>query len=559
MRLLLACVLLVGCGSASGDGADPSSSPASPTSPVAMDDAGTSPPPSPDADAPDTASADAEETSAHACALFDATLAKSKWVHVEGDELVYATLPRGDRILDFSVAGYMGGGVAIPDAPVRTTLKPSGGDDTAAIQKAIDDLAKQPLPLRGAVLLSPGDYSLGGSITLSASGIVLRGSGESTVLKITGAPRTVFSIGGTGSWKAKGTPTKITDAYVPSGTRTFHVASTAGLSVGQPVLVDRTVTDAWIHFMGMDTLVRDGSKQTWLSDTTVIHSDRVITAIAGDSVTVDAPISDGLDAKYTAVTLVPYTFDGRIEQVGLESMHVVAPKQTAPIDQPTFTVMEMDAALNGWVRKVTTEEFTFGFVVGSGAKWITIEDSAVTRTAPIDNGAGYPFHYSIAGQQTLVQRCSSSSDDMFSYATQARTPGPNVVLKLVAKGNRNRLQPHQRWATGLLVDSVDSPAEEIDLIDRGTAGSGHGWAIGWSVVWNSDAASLLVEQPPGAQNWAIGSTGKLATASEPGSSDTTPLPTGIIDSPGKPVSPRSLYLGQLCHRLGPKALSATGW
>jgi hypothetical protein len=61
-------------------------------------------------------------------------------------------------------------------------------------------------------------------------------------------------------------------------------------------------------------------------------------------------------------------------------------------------------------------------------------------------------------------------------------------------------------------------------------------------------------------NWAIGSTGKLTTAAPPGSpAGTPPLPQGIIDSPGVPVTPGSLYLEQLCERLGPAAVHAIGY
>src|SRR3989337_1715039 len=71
----------------------------------------------------------------------------SAWVYPgPGGKLVYKTTPAGDRILDFSHAGYMGGGVAIPRVPVKKTVSPTRGeDDSAAIQKAIDELAAMPL------------------------------------------------------------------------------------------------------------------------------------------------------------------------------------------------------------------------------------------------------------------------------------------------------------------------------------------------------------------------------------------------------------------------------
>ena len=66
----------------------------------------------------------------------------SEWVHPGPDgKLAYKTTPAGDRIMDFSYAGYMGGGVALPEVPVKITVKPVEGDSTAAIQEAIDKVS----------------------------------------------------------------------------------------------------------------------------------------------------------------------------------------------------------------------------------------------------------------------------------------------------------------------------------------------------------------------------------------------------------------------------------
>src|SRR5437660_1472593 len=83
----------------------------------------------------------------------------SAWVYrgIDG-KLVYKTTAQGDRIMDFSYAGYMGGGVALPMVAVAKTILPSGGpDDAAMIQAALDEVAKLPLKdgFRGAVLLEP--------------------------------------------------------------------------------------------------------------------------------------------------------------------------------------------------------------------------------------------------------------------------------------------------------------------------------------------------------------------------------------------------------------------
>src|SRR2546423_812276 len=76
-----------------------------------------------------------------------------------------AELPQG--IPDFSHCGYMGGGVPIPDAPVRVVVPRAEGDNTARIQAAIDDLAAlspDDRGIRGAVLLQKGRYDVNGGL-----------------------------------------------------------------------------------------------------------------------------------------------------------------------------------------------------------------------------------------------------------------------------------------------------------------------------------------------------------------------------------------------------------
>jgi hypothetical protein len=207
----------------------------------------------------------------------------------------------------------------------------------------------------------------------------------------------------------------------------------------------------------------------------------------------------------------------------------------------------VDAAIDGWVRDVAAEGFNNGLSVGGGAKRITLDGVSFVHTAPIDGSAGYPADFAFGGQQILMQRCSSQGDHVFSFVTEATEPGPNVVLDLQAKGTSTNLAPHQRWATGLLVDRLASPTGGVDFINRGTAGSGQGWAIGFGVIWNATAANLVVQNPPGSINWVIGSSGKLTA------------PAASVDSAGTAVTPASLYLAQVCERLGPQGLANLGY
>ena len=70
-------------------------------------------------------------------------------------KLVYVTDSLGNKIPDFSNAGYKGGGVSIPYVAVKETVWPVLGDNADNIQAAIDRVSALPLDVngfRGAVL-----------------------------------------------------------------------------------------------------------------------------------------------------------------------------------------------------------------------------------------------------------------------------------------------------------------------------------------------------------------------------------------------------------------------
>jgi hypothetical protein len=516
---------------------------------------------------------------AGACAKLFGGGAITEWARYdESGKLVYKPLDaRGDRIMDFSSAGYQGGGVALPEVPVVATLGPSGGDDTAAIQAALDALAQRPLDskgLRGALLLKPGKYTSAKTITITASGVVLRGSGngsDGTVIDLTDLSHLFLDIRGPGRRTGVGPVASITDAYVPSGARSFTVSDASSFKVGDAVLVGRPVTAAWTHLMGMDTLVRDGAPQTWIAIGSVQSSERTIAAISGNRVTLDIPLSDSLDAQYLrppGPTLQKYTFEGRLSQVAVENLRVTAPPRTAAqAMEPGHggsQLLNMTNTVDSWLKGVAGHNTVEGIHIESGSRRITVEDCQITHDPTDYFTSSAPFDYSVNASQVLVHRSSSKGGNkIFTYATQ-HAQGPNVVLNFTGQG-RASIQPHQRWSTGLLLDNAtgdqvgSGTSAAIAFMNRGTGGSGHGWSQGWGVAWNCTAPVFLIQQPPGGTNWALGCTGALSPPTPAPGVGGPPIPNGIFESMNAPVGPKSLYLAQLCERLGPQALANIGY
>ena len=90
-------------------------------------------------------------------------------------KLVYVADSLGNKIPDFSNAGYKGGGVPIPYVTIKETVWPVLGDNSGNIQAAIDRVSALPLDasgFRGAVLLKIGTYELEKPVNIKASGVV---------------------------------------------------------------------------------------------------------------------------------------------------------------------------------------------------------------------------------------------------------------------------------------------------------------------------------------------------------------------------------------------------
>jgi hypothetical protein len=162
----------------------------------------------------------------------------------------------------------------------------------------------------------------------------------------------------------------------------------------------------------------------------------------------------------------------------------------------------------------------------------------------------------VGGQLTLV-RDSDAIGGRHDFVLDSIVPGPNVFVNDTSDNAYDESGPHHRWSTGTLFDNVvvhattesgHPSAGSLVAYNRGkdSAGSLQGWAGANMVFWNSTGKFLRLEQPPTAQNWAIGCTGDYTVGD------------GFFESLGTPVDPQSLYYAQLQDRLSQSGPSGGG-
>ncbi len=517
----------------------------------------------------------------------------SQWAWLGQDgRLAYQSTVQGDRIPDFSHAGYRGGGVALPNVPVVYTLQPADGDDTQRLQAAIDEVSLRPLDqagFRGAILLKAGEFEITEQVNIRKSGIVLRGEGQGvdgTTLQVTGRSSSFWSrviqVSGQGNiTQAESTRTSVIDTYVPAGAHILTVADASSFVPGDQVIVEVRKNQQWVNDLGMDRLPQSASGNTvtqWDASNFVYKYERTVLQVQGNTLKLNAPLADAIDSLHGTVTVARFDAVGRIENIGIENLRAVATIDgDREEDGEHYRVMIwMGYVKNAWVRDVTSYHFGFGQVMlGKESTSITVQDCrSLDPAARIAGSRRYAFY--LSGQLALVQRCfANESRHPFGY--NAYAAGPNVFLDCQGQDTISDSGPHHRWATAGLLDNVRTPSGTIRVQNRMIMGGGHGWAGAYFVFWNSQAASLTLHSPIFAQNWAIGCIG---TKRDPvyANPDTFRLYTvsdlvdenGQVhyhpewgfdtqdnrnwDSPGQPVWPVSLYLQQLQDRLGSQAI-----
>lgn len=517
---------------------------------------------------------------------------------------------RGDRFTDWSWCGYRGGGVRLPRYPVVRRLDPSGGmDDGPAIQAALDAMASMPPGsdgVRGALLLTKGRYRVGLPLTNRASGVVLRGEGEGedgTVLVATlrrmhnlltfAAPLPSGSRPGAPAVSDSSRSTNVyrfADPWVPCGGTVFRVEGLPpdAFRPGDEVEISRPGTDAWVKALGMDRFPprSDGAPtKPWTARGMTLVFRNQIVSTTPDSIRVRVPVPQNFEGIFGGGTVrlappLPLVRECGVESLRMESEYDPALQGDAPVKHHNdeahgWIGIVFQSAADSWVRNVTTRFMAMGAVqVPKPSTRITIVDSrCLDPVSKIMGGRRYSFW--LGGSESLVYRCFTRGG-RHDYAIDAKTPGPNAFVDCVAEQCYATSEPHHRWGVGSLYDNVTIRGSTGGLVvaNRGSMGDGHGWAGNHTLFWNCEAPLMISMAPPTGMNFILGVRQAKATPAATFSMEmklyesVSGVPceardgiaqgNGWIESPARPVEPRSLYFSQLRARLGSAAVGEVG-
>lgn len=463
-------------------------------------------------------------------------------------KLTYTPDSLGNRIPDFSYCGYKASEQAIPNVEVKIVVPVTKGDATLRIQSALDYVAALPIDangFRGTVLLQKGTYEVFGQLRITASGVVLRGSGmdaKGTTIIGAGTGRlALIKIVGKKNELSKG-QLKIIDAYVPVNATSFTVNQTYNKSddFNTKIIIHRPSAKKWIETLGTDIFGGGISALGWKPGDRDIFFDRTITKIEGNKITIDAPLTTALDTTYGGASIYFYNNIGRINNSGIENVKLISTydKNNLKDEDHRWNAINIENAEDAWVRQINFENFAGSAVsVLETSKRVTVEDcKSLHPVSEIGGQRRYTFLTN--GQQTLFQRCYAE-DGYHDFATGYCAPGPNAFVQCESHLPYSFSGGIDSWASGILFDVVNVDGNALRFGNRGQDANGAGWAAANSVFWNCTAARIDCYKPPTAQNWSFGSWAQFSGDGYWGESNNT-------------INPRSLFYGQLSARLNKK-------
>lgn len=447
--------------------------------------------------------------------------------------------------MDYSYCGYHSSEHAIPVVKAVTYVTPSGQDDAATIQAAIDWVSQQKpdkqTGFRGAILLGEGTFTLSEPLHIRTSGVVLRGSGRGkTVIRKTGYDRgAAIYIEGSRDILTKDT---FAVSDVTPGSLALTVQSGfAALKSGSRISIHRPSTQEWIDYL--DCASFGGGKRmgywAWHPGDIDLRWNRQITAVNGNQITLNAPITCSIEQRWGGAKAIVYENKGLISECGIENLSLESDYDHArALDEDhCWDGIYIAEAENCWVRMVNFQHFAgSAVIIQKSAQQVTIEDCISLQ--PVSEIGGYRRRTFLTfGEMTLFQRCYSEHG-INDFAVGHTAAGPNAFVQCESYESFGPSGAISSWAPGILFDIVNIDGNDIVFKNWELEKFGAGWSTANSTMWQCTASGLFCYSPDSLNsNYSRGCWGQIQ-----GNGEYTEM--------NEHVKPYSLFASQLEKRLG---------